>query len=125
MKRALAAIALLALALGAHAQGIVDPTKPPPGWMPGETKATPSKPKEAEEAGDVPVQILLVGKTRQYAVVRGALTGDKKSDLKLVEVKRNDIVVQSENGRETLNLFPDVKKTPPKKQAGMGHKEQQ
>ena len=124
MKLVLAAAAVVAmLEVPAFAQGMIDPTRPPPGWMPGETKATPSKPKEAEDTGDVPVQILLVGKTRRYALVRGALTGDKKSELKLIEVKRNDIVVQSENGRETLNLFPDVKKTPPKKPAGMGHKE--
>jgi hypothetical protein len=103
------------------AQGIVDPTRPPPGWLAGESsKADPKAPAKTEEAGSVPVQLLLVGKTRRYAIVRGELVGEKTGETKLVEVKRNDVTVQSEKGRETLNLFPDVEKAPPRKPAGMG-----
>jgi hypothetical protein len=108
----------------ALAQGIADPTKPPPAFMPG--ASTPSRVEQRAEAsgsGSEPVQLVLVGKTRRYALVNGELVGDKTPGTKLVEVKRNELVVQTDKGRETLNLFPDVQKTPPKKRAGMGKKE--
>lgn len=107
----------------AAAQGISDPTRPPPGWIPVDKDAKPEA--RAEGSGSEPVQLLLVGKTRRYAIVRGELVGQKTTGTKLVEVKRNDVVVQSaDRGRETLNLFPDVQKTPPRKPAGMGKKDQ-
>ena len=109
----------------AAAQGISDPTRPPPGWMPVDpSKVSTKAPEKAEgSAGGEPVQLLLVGKTRRFALVRGDLVGEKTAGTKLVEIKRNDVVVSSERGRETLNLFPDVQKTAPKKQPGLGEKD--
>jgi len=109
----------------AGAQGISDPTRPPPGWLPEDPKA-PAKaaaPVGAEGTGGEPVQLLLVGKTRRFAIVRGELVGEKTAGTKLLGVKRNDVVVQGERGRESLNLFPDVEKTPPRKPGGMGTKD--
>ena len=110
-------LAALFLALGAGAaaaQGVPDPTRPPPGWLPHDPKA----PKvEAQKEGAEPVQLLLVGPTRRFAIVRGDLVGDKTAGTRLVEIKRNDLVVQTERGKETLHLFPDVQKTTPKESA--------
>jgi len=122
---ALAALTLLACgAGGARAQALNDPTRPPPGWLPVDPKAVVAKEAKAEGAeSGVPVSILLVGPTRRFALVNGEMIGDKGKGTRIVDVKRNDVIVQSERGRETLNLFPDVKKTPPKKPRGMGEKD--
>jgi hypothetical protein len=118
----MAILGLLATGIpDAGAQAMIDPTRPPPGWMPGENTA---KVEKSQGSSTEPVQLLLVGKTRRFAIVRGDLVGDKTRGTRLVEVKRNDIVVRSDAGRETLNLFPDVKKTPPRKPPGLGKKEQ-
>ena len=106
------------------AQALNDPTRPPPAWMPPDPKAAPVKGATAETTDSgVPVSILLVGPTRRFALVNGEMIGDKGKGTRIVDVKRNDVIVQSERGRETLNLFPDVKKTPPKKPRGMGEKD--
>ena len=116
---------LLAIGIGyatvGAAQGLNDPTRPPPAWMPGNARApvAAAAPVEGE-----PVKLVLVGPTRRFAIVRGELVGDNTAS-KIVELKRNEIVVKTDAGRETLSLFPDVRKTPPKKRAGMGEKEQQ
>jgi hypothetical protein len=125
----LGGLALVVAASEAMAQGIVDPTKPPPGWMPVDPKAAAAQPKGkspgGEEQASVPVSILLVGPTRRFALVRGEVVDNKSPGAKIVEVKRNDVVIQTERGRETLNLFPDVEKTPPRKRTGMGNKDKQ
>ena len=117
--------ALLGIGLGyasvASAQALNDPTRPPPGWLPNDPRVPAAAGVSTE--GE-PVKLVLVGPTRRFAIVRGELVGDKPS-AKIVELKRNELVVQTGNGRETYNLFPDVQKTPPKKRAGMGEKEQQ
>src|SRR5688500_3188728 len=101
------ALALLAtgfVTVAAAQQGIADPTRPPPGWLPVDpnaAKAEPGAPPKVEDRTSVPVQLLLVGKTRRYAIVRGELIGEKTGETKLVEVKRNDVTVQSDRGRET------------------------
>jgi hypothetical protein len=125
MRRAAIRWSIALLAAGylsaAHAQGMSDPTRPPPGWLPPD----PTKPEaaaKAEGSGGEPVQLLLVGPKRRIAIVRGEIVGDQAKGPK-VEVKRNDIVVSTDRGRETLNLFPDVEKTPPKKQSGIGNKD--
>ena len=120
------ATVLLAIGMGyaacAPAQGLNDPTRPPPAWMPGSSRlpaAAAAPPVEGE-----PVKLVLVGPTRRFAIVRGELVGDHTAS-KIVELKRNELVVKTDAGRETLSLFPDVQKTPPKKRAGLGEKEQQ
>ena|SRR5687768_5220366 len=112
----------LAQASSARAQAIMDPTRPPPGWdaLPA---ASASKGQTAVQETGSAVSILLVGQTRRFAIVRGDLVGDKTPGTRIVEIKRNDVIVQSDKGRESLNLFPDVLKTPPKQQPGMGNKD--
>lgn len=127
LRRALGITALLLVAMGAaelRAQALNDPTRPPPNWMPPDPKASVADRSKAEAAeSGVPVTMLLVGPTRRFALVNGELIGEKGKGNRILDVKRNEVVVQSERGRETLNLFPDVKKTPPKKPRGMGEKD--
>lgn len=119
------AMLLCAIAADATAQGIADPTRPPAAFMPVDPKAPAQQgARKAEGLSDVPVQLLLVGKTRRFAIVNGDLVGEKTPGTKIIAVNRNDLTVESERGRETLNLFPDVQKTPPRRQAGMGNKDQ-
>jgi len=108
-------------AAAAAAQGLNDPTRPPPGWLPSDPRLPTSV--KAAEPGGAPVQLVLVGPTRRFAIVRGELVGDKGS-TRIVDVKRNDLVVQTDRGRETFSLFPDVQKTEPRKRPGLGEKEQ-
>jgi len=113
---------LFGLAGPASAQGLVDPTRPPPGWLPNDPRtAQVARPMASGEGS---VQLLLVGPTRRFAIVNGDLVGDKTTGHRIVDIKRNDLVVQSDRGRETVRLFPDVQKTEPKKRAGLGEKEQ-
>ena len=119
--RLLLAFACLGAALGVRGQNIPDPTKPPAGWGPTDKAArATSEPKDTE----APVQLVLSGKTRRFAIVRGDLLGDSGKGSRVIEIRRNDVVVQTDKGRETLSLFPDVQKTPPKAQDGMGNKDQ-
>jgi len=120
--RLLASALLLAGVPAAWSQGVTDPTRPPPGWSPNAVAVAAAKAETVQETGS-PVSILLVGQTRRFAIVRGEVIGDKTPGTRIVEIKRNDVVVQSDKGRESLNLFPDVEKTPPKKQPGMGNKD--
>jgi len=123
--RLLAATALASapfVAGPAAAQSLADPTRPPPGWNAPRAATSAKGDPAAQESGSA-VSILLVGQTRRFAIVRGDLVGDKTPGTRIVEIKRNDVVVQSDKGRESLNLFPDVLKTPPKQQPGMGNKD--
>jgi len=113
-------IACLSHASLAPAQGLPDPTRPPASWLAPDPKAVA---KTTGEQAEVPVQLLLVGPTRRFAIVHGDIVGDKGTGTRIVEVKRNEVIVQSDRGREALGLFPHVQKTPPKKPAGMGKKE--
>jgi hypothetical protein len=56
------------------------------------------------------VHLLLVNPTRKYALVGGDLlsTGQTGSQGKLLEIRSNEVLVQSENGRETLSMSPGV-----------------
>jgi len=124
MRRAqcILALACAAFAGGALAQtaSLPDPTRPPPGWLPKD----PNAPAVSETKDEAPVQLVLTGQTRRFAIVRGDLLSDKGKGSRVVEIRRDDVVVQSDRGRETLSLFPDVKKTPSKTTAGVGHKDQ-
>jgi hypothetical protein len=105
----------------AQTQGLPDPTRPPPGWLPRDPKAAVVA--ESKDT-DAPVQLVLTGKTRRFAIVRGEVISESGKGSRLVEIQRDNLIVQSDKGRETLSLFPDVHKTPPKKTYGMGHKDQ-
>jgi hypothetical protein len=100
----------------AWAQGVHDPTRPPQELL-GAAKPPPSADadKKADAAlapGVAPVQLLLVGPTRRFAIIRGQLydVGPKSKDARLVEVHPDEIVIRTSEGSENLRLYPDVEK---------------
>ena len=111
-------------------QALLDPTRPPAAWMPSQARAPgaraqPGSPDD-ELASPPPVQLLLVGATRKYAIVRGELVGvgERSGSTKLIDVKPTEVIVQSDRGLETLSLFPDVVKSPAKQGSGAGIKKE-
>jgi len=106
-------IATLALACLSPAWGqpLSDPSRPPQAWL-----APPSKgagtPGAAEAERPSQLQSLLIGPSRKYAIIDGQLVGvgDTFKDARVVAVTSAGVVLSSERGKETLSLFPNVKK---------------
>jgi hypothetical protein len=88
------------------AQGLSDPTRPAVSPTGAAADGT-----QDDAAG---VNLLLTTATRKYALVGGELLapGQTGSQGKLVEIRPNGVVVQTANGRETLNMYPGVVKQP-------------
>ena len=112
------AMTLLAPAPAIAAESVPDPTRPPPEWL------AVQEPKAAKEAAaempQQPVQLVLSGPTRRFAIVRGELVGSGKdrNAPRLVELKRDEMTIETKDGKETLNLFPGIEITPVKPSAG-------
>jgi hypothetical protein len=62
------------------------------------------------------LQSLLIGASRNYAIIDGQLVGvgDTFNDARVVKVSPAEVVLQSERGIQTLKLFADVEKRPVK-----------
>jgi hypothetical protein len=112
------ALLLAALSSGAHAQALLDPTRPPDAWLAAEAArknpASKSVAKATEEQKQAPVQLVLSGPTRRFAIVRGELVGagSEPNASRLIELKPGEVVIESKEGRETLEVFPGVEKAP-------------
>ena len=112
-------VIVAALALGscsaAWAQGLLDPTRPPQAWRDAQLKAAGAS-SAAEQEAAPRLQSLLIGPTREYAIIDGQLVGvgDAFKDARVVAVRPTEVVLRSERGTETLRLFPDVEKRPVK-----------
>lgn len=119
MSRRIAAVvaALISPLAVAAPEALLDPTRPPAAWLSAlERGANPSEAQGAQD-GDpkAPVQLVLSGATRRFAIVRGELVGsgaDPKSP-RLVELKPGQVVIETQQGTETLGMFPGVEKTAP------------
>ena len=85
----------------ARAQGLPDPTRPAVALK--ETALATAE----DETG---VRLLLVGPKRKYALIGGELLeqGQTGSQGKLLAIRPNEVVIESENGRETLSISPGV-----------------
>lgn len=134
-KIGLAALLALSFCAAAWSQGalaegtLADPTRPAPEWL----RAQPSAPgaKAATvESGPV-LQLLRVDRTRQYAIIDGQMVkaGDTVKNAKVVAVRRDEVLLQDGETRQSLQLNPDIKKTvivqessPRSKKAGGGKK---
>ena len=98
----------------------MDPTRPPPEALPAVKAPTAADVAASQDkkddvgipAGAPPVQLLLVGPTRRFAIIRGQLVdvGPKSKDVRLVELRPDEITLRSAEGTENLRLFPDVEK---------------
>ena len=110
-------------ALAAPADSLLDPTRPPPAWLAAQDKS--AKPDEAAEAKQ-PVQLVLTGPTRRFAIVRGELVGSgaQAKAPRLVELKRNEVTIETKEGQETLDMFPGIEITPAKPSGGASPKKE-
>jgi MSHA biogenesis protein MshK len=103
-----AAMAMLTAFAGsavAHAEGLVDPTRPPAMIeSAGEQAASAS-------AGPV-VQSILISPTRRIATINGQAfkQGDKYGEARVVKITENEVVIRNGQEMQTLKLFPQVEK---------------
>jgi MSHA biogenesis protein MshK len=99
-----AAAALAALSNLALAQGIADPTRPPPGVSGDEI---------AEEAVRGPVlQSIMITPNKRSAIISGQPVelGGRYGDARVAAIREGEVVLRSKNGSEVLKLYPDVHK---------------
>jgi MSHA biogenesis protein MshK len=86
----------------AHAQGVVDPTRPPDA-----VETAPDTP-----GGGTGLQSVMISDTRKAAIIGGQLVqlGQKYGDATLVRVAESEVTLA--RGRETqvLYLFPGIEK---------------
>jgi len=106
MKRLFCIALLLAGADPVNAQALIDPTQPPP-----EARLTPGAPAEVPAASRGPqLQSVLIGsRGREVAVIDGQTVrkGEKFHGAVLVEVRKNQVVLQNGRNKQVLTLFPE------------------
>jgi len=105
MSKFLLSLALLA-AFSAQAQGLLDPTRPPP-----EAQQTQSGEPAVPAGPAQPVlQSVLIGAHgREVAVIDGQTIrkGEKFNGAVLVKVRKDSVVLRSGGKDQVLTLFPD------------------
>ncbi|MGV7207479.1 MSHA biogenesis protein MshK [Oxalobacteraceae bacterium A2-2] len=105
--RLLAACLLVcAVQAGAQAQGLADPTRPPPEAL----RQAGAADAEAPVAGPR-LQSVLVGEGgRRVAVIDGQTVrlGEKYQGAVLVEVGKNKVVLQRGAAKQVLTLYPET-----------------
>ncbi|RZT10788.1 MSHA biogenesis protein MshK [Duganella sp. CF402] len=108
MKRLLCSPLLLMLllvgAVQAHAQTLADPTQPPP-----ESRLLPQSEAPAVPRGPQLQSVLIGSRGREVAVIDGQTIrkGEKFNGAVLVEVRKNQVVLQNGRNRQVLTLFPE------------------
>lgn len=106
MKRLLCSLLLLSGAAQALAQtqGLADPTQPPP-----ESRLLPQSEMPAVPKGPQLQSVLIGSHGRQVAVIDGQTVrkGEKFNGAVLVEVRKNQVVLQNGRNKQVLTLFPE------------------
>jgi hypothetical protein len=121
---ALTTLLLSVPALAVSADPLPDPTRPPAAWLAALENST--KADVPAEAPKPPIQMVLTGPTRRFAIVRGEIVGsgaDTKAP-RLVELKPGEVTIETKEGQETLNMFPGVEITPAKPSGGASPKKE-
>jgi hypothetical protein len=111
---------MLAAPMASLAQGITDPTRPPPSVLSftgGKIGAPTATGMNADE-GDSGLRMVTVGPAQKYAVIGGKVVhvGGMIEGAKLVEVRPNSIVLQSPEGsKQNISLYSgiEIKKVQP------------
>jgi MSHA biogenesis protein MshK len=101
----LALAAMLLVPAMAEAQAIViDPTRPPVGYL-----ATDG---EAAEGGGAMLQSVLISPTQRTAIISGVVVklGEKYGDAVLIRVAESEVVLRSGGANRVLKLYPGVTK---------------
>ena len=104
----LAFIALLGAMNGAGAQVLTDPTKPPPGYAPGD-------PELATQTGGPVLQSVMISSAGRSAIISGEVVkqGQKYRDATLVRVTENEAILKGPDGTQVLKMYPGVEKRDP------------
>ena len=105
----LLAISCLVLCLPlAHAQDLIDPTRPPAAMN------TRMEPTAGTQAGGLVLQSVLISPTRKAAIISGRTValGEKLGDAKVVKITETEVVLRNGKEMQTLKLFPDIEKRP-------------
>ncbi len=112
--RFIAAALALGVCAAAWGQALSDPTRPPQEWLAAQPKGT-GTPAAEQEVSPL-LQSLLIGPSRNYAIIDGQLVGagDTFNGARVVAVTPAGVVLRSQRGTQTLKLFPDVEKRPVK-----------
>jgi len=110
MKRALSPSLLLLMMMSgvASAQTLTDPTQPPP-----ESRLLPASEADVQVSRGPVLQSVLIGANgRQVAVIDGQTVrrGEKFNGATLVQVGKNQVVLQNGRNKQILTLFPEAAK---------------
>jgi hypothetical protein len=97
----------LLFTVGAYAEELADPTKPP-----ASLSAPASVTGEVAVVKPAGLQSILISKQRRAAIIDGETVelGGIHGAAKLIEVNEGNVVLRSAQGRQVLSLFPDVSK---------------
>ena len=97
-------LALLAPALAA-AQILIDPTRPPVGYLATEADA-------GEDGGGLMLQSVMISPTQKTAIINGVVVklGEKYGDAVLTRVAESEVVLRSGGVNRVLKLYPGVDK---------------
>lgn len=90
------------------AQGLTDPTRPPPAWEIG-------REQDSRQADSGPVlQSVLISPTRKVAIINGETLrqGEKFGASRVVKITESEVVLQSGHETKVLKLFPKIEKRP-------------
>ena len=108
-------IGLMGMMNPACSQGLVDPTRPPPGYASGD-------PEVGVPTGGPVLQSVMISPAGRSAIISGETVrlGQKYRDAVLVRVAENEVVLKGGEGTQVLKLYPGVEKrdvAPPAKSA--------
>lgn len=105
-------LALLAAMTVAQAQGLADPTRPPPS-IEKPPAADAKAPGEAAPPPGLQTVILRAG-AKPAAIVNGEYValGGKVGEARVVAIAEDSVTLKSATGKETLKLTPGIEKQP-------------
>ena len=98
-------IAVMGTMNPAWSQGLVDPTRPPPGYASGD-------PEVGAPTGGPVLQSVMISPAGRSAIISGEVVrlGQKYRDAVLVRVAENEVVLKGGDGTQVLKLYPGVEK---------------
>ena len=98
----LTGIMAAALTVAGSAAPLTDPTRPStPGWQ---------APTTARPAGSYELNSILVSPERRVAVINDSqvVEGERIGNATVISIRRNNVVLQADERRITLELLPDI-----------------
>ena len=89
-----------------RAQGLVDPTRPPPGFAVGDPEVT------GDAGGGLVLQSVMISPAGRAAIINGEMVklGQKFGDAVLIRVAENEVVLKGGSGTQVLKMYPGVEK---------------